>query len=160
MKPSFVKLEIAFLPCLSVITWSSLRINEICEKIKDTLKNVETFVDEVKYLKEAIVDKIFTTIENTELIKLEDSPISASEFFELNFTFKNLVSIQLKENSMVAERTVIEIINKFLDLIDDPNLSEAKYHWLDSEKINKPVSSLTKLTKEFDSGIYTFLLNN
>ncbi|XP_051153326.1 dynein axonemal heavy chain 8 isoform X1 [Leptopilina boulardi] len=152
MKPSFMKLEDSFQPCLSIITWSSLRIEEICETISATIKDVETFLNEVKYIKEAIVDEIFVKIAETDLIILENSPISGIEFFEKNFTFKNFISIELKENSTVAEKSVIEIINNFLDLISDSSISEMKYDWLDSDKVNKPVSSLTKLTKDFESG--------
>ena len=155
MKPSFVRLEVAFQPCLSVVTWASLKISEVCDQIRNTIQDVQVFVKEVKDMKEARVDEVFEAITKTALITLQNYPLSPNEFFESNVAFKDMIAIELEIKSAAAEKSVVNIINKFLSLVTDPNVEESKYSWLDPDKLNKPVGSLTKLTKEpYEPGRY------
>ena len=155
MKPSFVKLEVAFQPCLSVITWASLKIFEVCENIRSTITDVQVFAKEIKDMKEARVDEVFQSIEKTLLIKLENDPLFPQDFFDANHAFKSIIAAELEIKSAAAETSVIAIINKFMDSITDPSVEQSKYDWLDPEKVNKPVGSLTKLTKDpYEPGTY------
>lgn len=56
---------------------------------------------------------------------------------------KTAKEIELK--SSTAEKAVIELINKFLSVIEDPELEEKKYDWLDPDKALKPVGSSSRL---------------
>lgn len=58
--------------------------------------------------------------------------------------------IELK--SSTAERAVIELINKFMGVITNPELQQGKYDWLDPEKAVKPVGSSSKLNMGDDAG--------
>ncbi|XP_024940596.1 dynein heavy chain 8, axonemal [Cephus cinctus] len=147
MNSAFVKLELAFQPCLSVVTWASLKIPQVCADIKNSIRDVGIFAKEVKDMKEARVDEVFESIAETKLIKLVNYPQSAIQFSTDNLSFRNLMAVELEIKSSAAEKAVITIINKFMDLITDPNVEDIKYHWMDQEKANKQVGSQTKLTK-------------
>ena len=158
MKAAFVKLEIAFQPCLSVVTWVSLKIREVCEEIRTTIEEVQTFSKEIKDMKEARVDEVFESIAETKLIRLFNYSQTPSQFSADNQTFGNSVAVELEIKSSAAEKAVITIINKCMHLITDPEVEEEKYDWMDLEKVSKQVGSQTKLTKgPFEPGTKKFL---
>lgn len=144
MKIALVHLEIAFLPCLSVVTWSSLMISKVCTNLEHAIKNVEVFVKKVTDMKEARVDEVFESIAETILLKVDNYPKSPEQFSADNIAFTNTIAIDLEVKSSAAEKTVVTIINKFMELITDPNVEEVKYNWMDLEKIHK-VGSESKL---------------
>lgn len=152
MKPCLSDLEIAFQPCLSIITWTSLKIPDVFKNIELTLTKVETFLKKVVDMKETRIDEIFESISNTQLLKFSDHPQYPEDFSKdiAEFTIKTGYDLGIKCST--AEQAVIGIINKFVDLIDDPKLEEVKYNWMDPAKVNKPVTSHTKLTDGFELG--------
>lgn len=62
--------------------------------------------------------------------------------------------------SSTIENCVIELINKFLSVIDEPELQENKYKWLDPSKAIKPISSTSRLLMSEDAGTFIFLYKN
>lgn len=54
--------------------------------------------------------------------------------------------------SSTAERAVVELINKFLDVITQPDLQDGKYDWLDPEMTLKPVGSTSKIHMGEEAG--------
>lgn len=56
-----------------------------------------------------------------------------------------MLAREIELKSSTAERTVIELIDKFLDVISNPELQEGKFDWLDPERAVKPVGSTSKL---------------
>lgn len=46
----------------------------------------------------------------------------------------------------------MDLVNKFLATIHNPELQEGKYDWLDAEKAVKPVSSASKINAGDDAG--------
>lgn len=47
MRVLLIKMENAFMPGLSSITWTSMKIPEFCENVTETLNYIEMFVKEV-----------------------------------------------------------------------------------------------------------------
>ncbi|KAL0129655.1 hypothetical protein PUN28_001727 [Cardiocondyla obscurior] len=147
MKIALVNLEIAFQPCVSVITWSSLKMSNACSKIEEEIHNAEIFFKEVVDMKEARIDEVLESIAETMLLKLEEYPKSPEQLLADTIAFRDKVAIDLEIKSSTAEKTVIMIINKFMDLITDPTVQDVKYSWLDHEKILKQYGSETRLTQ-------------
>ncbi|XP_043790719.1 dynein axonemal heavy chain 8 [Apis laboriosa] len=146
MKIILVDLEIAFQPCLSVITWTSLNIDEVCDTIKKAIMSVQIFVKEIKDMKEARVDEVFECISEAILIQLADDPKHPIQLLDDNIAHGLLVSADLEIKSSAAENAVITIINKFIQFVIDETVQDVKYNWLDPDKIHKHISQ-TKLTK-------------
>lgn len=154
MKIALVNLEIAFQPCLSVITWSSLRTPRAIDDVKKAILDMEIFVKEVRDMKEAQVDEVLECVAQTEMLQLDKYPKSTEQFFADNLAFRDKTAIDLEIKSAATERAVIMIINKFMDRVTDPSVQDIKYNWMDPEKIHKLVLSETILTKEpFEPGI-------
>ncbi|XP_047349430.1 dynein axonemal heavy chain 8 isoform X8 [Vespa velutina] len=145
IKIALVDLEVAFQPCLSVISWASLKISNTCENIKVKLLELQNFVKEIKDMKETRVDEMLELISSTTLLKINNYPKTPAEFLTDNIHFINIVANDLEVKSSMAEQVVIKIINKFMDLITDPNFQDIKYDWMDPEQLTKPVGSATKL---------------
>lgn len=48
---------------------------------------------------------------------------------------------------------MIDLIHKFLSIIDQPDLQENKYDWLDPERAVKPVGSASRINASPEAGI-------
>ncbi|XP_034179159.2 dynein heavy chain 8, axonemal kl-3 [Osmia lignaria lignaria] len=146
IKSVLVNLEIAFQPCLSVVTWTSLNISESCEEIKKAIRSMQVFVKEITDMKEARVDEIFESIADAILVKLNGQPKPPTQLLDDNIAFGSTVASDIEIKSSAAEKAVITIINKFMDYIIDESVQNVKYNWMDPEKVYKYASE-TKLTK-------------
>ncbi|XP_018400014.1 PREDICTED: dynein heavy chain 8, axonemal [Cyphomyrmex costatus] len=128
-----------------LITWSSLKISNACSKIEEEIKNAQIFIKEVADMKEARVTEVLESIAETMLLKLDEYPKSSEQLLTDNIAFIDKIAIDLEIKSSAAEKAVIMIINKFIDLIIDPTVQDVKYNWMDPEKIHKQVGSETRL---------------
>ncbi|XP_029675665.1 LOW QUALITY PROTEIN: dynein heavy chain 8, axonemal-like [Formica exsecta] len=128
-----------------LITWSSLKISKVCAKIEETIQNAEIFLKEVTDMKEARVDEVFESIEETILLQLDGQPKSPEQFLADNIAFRDKIAIDLEVKSSAAEKAVFTIINKFMDLVTDPTVQDIKYEWMDPEKIQRQAGSENKL---------------
>ncbi|XP_011871302.1 PREDICTED: dynein heavy chain 8, axonemal [Vollenhovia emeryi] len=153
MKIALVNLEIAFQPCVSVITWSSLKISNAHAKIEEEIHKAQTFIKEVVDMKEARVDEVFESIAETMLLMLDEYPKSPEQLLADNIAFRDKIAIDLEIKSSAAERAVIMIINKFMDLITDPTVQDVKYNWLEPEKMHRQCPSESRLLQgRFEPG--------
>lgn len=158
IKIALVNLEIAFRPCESVITWSSLKITNACDKIEEELHNAEIFIKEVIDMKEARVDEVLESIAETMLLKLDEYPKSPEQLLADNIASRDKIAMDLEIKSSAAEKSVIMIINTFIDIITDPTVQDVKYNWLDSEKIHKLGFESRLIQGPFEPGIVFFNL--
>lgn len=138
---AFLKLEATFQPCLSIVTWTSLKIPQICEEIHKVLQEVKIFIKKIKDSKEARVDEIFEIIAGTNLINLSAHAISPTQFSTENHSFGIAIGAQLDIQSSAVENAVIAIINKCLRLINDPEVESEKFYWLDPDKLNRQIGT-------------------
>ncbi|CAD1473088.1 unnamed protein product [Heterotrigona itama] len=146
IKIVLVNLEIAFQPCLSVITWTSLNIDEVCKEIKNALTSVQIFVKDITDMKEARVDEVLESITEVVLVKLDDYAKTPAQLLDDNIAYGLATAADLEIKSSAAEKAVTAIINKFMDFIIDETVQDIKYNWMDPDKIHKHISQ-TKLTK-------------
>lgn len=157
MKSALQKLEISFLPLLSVVTWTSLEISDVSNDIDNVIQSIKLFNKEIMDIREARVDRVFQAISKIKIIKFFDQAYTPYDFARYNKKYVADILIELQTKSSSAEKAVIEIINKCLGLFDESSeeQSEAnKYEWLDIDKINRPVWSQAKLDKSpFEPGI-------
>lgn len=56
--------------------------------------------------------------------------------------------------SATVEKSVKDLINKFLSVIEQPELQAHLYDWLDPVKAVKPIGSTSRLLTSADAGIY------
>ncbi|KOX80134.1 Dynein heavy chain 8, axonemal [Melipona quadrifasciata] len=146
IKIVLVNLEIAFQPCLSVITWTSLNIDEVCKEIKNALTSVQIFIKDIRDMKEARVDEVLESISEIILVKLDDYAKTPAQLLDDNIAYGLTIAADLEIKSSAAEKAVTTIINKFMDFIIDETVQDIKYNWMDPDKIHKHISQ-TKLTK-------------
>jgi len=157
MKIALVDLEIAFQPCLSVITWTSLNISKACTEIEEAIHNAQTFVKEVTDMKEARIDEVLEFIAESMLLKLDEYPKSPEQFLADIIAFRDKIAVNLEMKSLAAEKVVIRIINKFMNLIIDPAVQNIKYNWLNPEKVHRQLESEIRLIKgPFEPGNVLF----
>ncbi|XP_046143129.1 dynein axonemal heavy chain 8-like, partial [Osmia bicornis bicornis] len=106
IKSVLVNLEIAFQPCLSVVTWTSLNISESCEEIKKAIRSMQVFVKEITDMKEARVDEIFESIADAILVKLNGNPKPPTQLLDDNIAFGSTVASDIEIKSSAAEKAV------------------------------------------------------
>ncbi|EFN77895.1 Dynein heavy chain 8, axonemal [Harpegnathos saltator] len=152
MKIALINLEVAFQPCLSVITWSSLKISQVCVDIQNAIYDMGIFVKEVRDMKEARVDEVFECIAKMMMLQLDKYPKRPEQFLADNLALRDKIAIDLEIKSSAAERAVIMIINKFMDRVTDPTVQNIKYNWMDPEKMHKQVSETKLIEGSFEPG--------
>ncbi|KAJ8960348.1 hypothetical protein NQ317_010573 [Molorchus minor] len=123
MRTQLIKMENVFMPGFSTITWTSMKIPEFCQDVTNVLDYIETFAKEVRDMKEARIDEVLENLANTtSVVYLPIDAICPSDFLEENIKYRLQIGI-----------------------IDQPDLQENKYNWLDPEKAVKPIGSTSKL---------------
>lgn len=110
-------------------------------------KNVKKQNYAILYRKSIGVFKVIMKIDRVVFIFYENISYAEIVFFLEMLTVKEL---ELK--SVKTERAVIGLITKFLDIIDQEDLQDGKYDWLDPELAVKPVTSSSKLIVGPDAG--------
>lgn len=118
MRPQLIKMENAFMPGFSTITWTSMKIPEFCEDVTKVLDYIEMFVKEVRDMKEARVDEVLDALSDTCLVYMPLDAIKPSEFLELNIEHRkklgcdmvHLLKIVLNCHFNFSSRTRAEII--------------------------------------------------
>ncbi|RVE46462.1 hypothetical protein evm_008872 [Chilo suppressalis] len=148
LRAQLIKLEKAFQPGLSTITWTSLEIPAYCENIAKVLDEVDLFVKEVVDMKEARIDTILQSITKTLLVYLPEQAVDPTVFYEDNLVRRDEIANELQQKSWNAEVAVIELINKFLDSVPSKQIKDLKDNWLDIEKALKQVTSATRVFPE------------
>ncbi|CAH0727356.1 unnamed protein product, partial [Brenthis ino] len=148
LRAQLIKLDNAFQPGLSIITWTSLEIPSYCDNIERILDEVDLFVKEVVDMKEARIDAILQSITKTLLVYLPKKAVDPNNFYEENFVRRDEIANDLQQKSWNAEVAVIELINKFLDSVPSQQIRDLKDNWLDIDKALKQVTSATRVFPE------------
>lgn len=91
MRPKLLELENIFMPGLSTITWTSMKIPEFCQTVDNVLEKVQLFIKGVTDMKEARIDEVLESISNTVLIYLPDVPLFPTEFFDRSLEYNNKI---------------------------------------------------------------------
>ncbi|XP_050311595.1 dynein axonemal heavy chain 8 [Anthonomus grandis grandis] len=151
MRVQLLKIENAFMAGFSTITWTSTKIPEFCKEVTEVLDYIEMFVKAVKDMKEARIDEVLETIAVTPLVFLPNEPIAPSEFLQENIKYGHEVARELRLKSSTIEKSVKDLINTFLSVIEQPELQQNKYDWLDPEKAVKPIGSTSRLLTSADA---------
>ncbi|KAJ2947929.1 hypothetical protein O0L34_g9722 [Tuta absoluta] len=145
LRAQLIKLDKAFKPGLSTITWTSLEVTEYCDKIESVLNEVDLFIKEVVDIKDSRIDAILNSITNTMLVYLPEEAVEPNVFFDESFVRRDEIGRELQLKSWNAEIAVIELINKFLESVPSHEINNLVDNWLDSEKSLKQVTSATRV---------------
>ncbi|XP_028156116.1 dynein heavy chain 8, axonemal [Ostrinia furnacalis] len=148
LRAQLIKLEKAFQPGLSTITWTSLEIPAYTDNIERILDEVDLFVKEVVDMKEARIDTILGSITKTLLVYLPEQAVDPAIFYEENLVRRDEIAADLQQKSWNAEVAVIELINKFLGSVPAKHIQDLRDNWLDIEKALKQVTSATRVFPE------------
>ncbi|XP_075973556.1 dynein heavy chain 8, axonemal kl-3 [Anticarsia gemmatalis] len=148
LRAQLIKLEKAFQPGFSTITWTSLEIPTYCAHIESVLDEVDLFVKEVVDMKEARIDAILASITKTMLVYLPEQAVDPTVFYEENLIRRDEISREIQQKSWNAEIAVIELIHKFLESVPSKQIQDLRDHWLDIEKALKQVTSATRVFPE------------
>ncbi|GBP33368.1 Dynein heavy chain 5, axonemal [Eumeta japonica] len=145
LRAQLVKMDKAFQPGFSTITWTSLEIPAYCDRIENVLDEVDLFLKEVIDMKEARVDGVLKSIAKTVLVYLPKHAVTINAFYEENLVRRDELVNELQQKCTTAELAVIELIHKFLDSIPSKQIQNLKDNWLDLEKALKQVTSATRV---------------
>ncbi|KPI94920.1 Dynein heavy chain 8, axonemal [Papilio xuthus] len=148
LRAQLIKMEKAFQPGLSTITWTSLEIPAYCDNICEVMDEVDLFVKEVTDMKEARIDEILKSLAATMLVYLPENAVDPNIFYEENLVRRDEIAQSLQQKSWNAELAVIELINKFLGSVPSQAIKDLKDKWLDPDKALKPVTSATRVFPE------------
>lgn len=164
MRVQLIKLEEAFAPCLSTVTWLSQNLDENLSRIHEVLLPIENFVKDVTDINDAQLEKLFKSIESQILVYLPEAPVEPEELLQLNVEHRKTVEKKIERFSLAAENAAIDLINRFVEksevlkyesesgkyqlhpnLVDESNWRDEEkkpidiFDWLSFEKLYKPV---------------------
>ncbi|KPJ08753.1 Dynein heavy chain 8, axonemal [Papilio machaon] len=98
LRAQLIKMEKAFQPGLSTITWTSLEIPAYCDNICEVMDEVDLFVKEVTDMKEARIDEILKSIATTMLVYLPENAVDPNLFYEENLVRRDEIAFLEIEN--------------------------------------------------------------
>ncbi|KAH9641787.1 hypothetical protein HF086_003913 [Spodoptera exigua] len=148
LRAQLIKLEKAFQPGLSTVTWTSLKIEAYCDSIETVLDEVDLFVKKVVDIKEARIDVILNSITKTMLVYLPKTAVDPTALYEENLLRRDEITKEIQLKSWNAEIAVIELIHKFLDSVPCKEIQDLKNKWLDFDKVLKQVTSTTRVVPD------------
>ncbi|XP_039290802.1 dynein heavy chain 8, axonemal [Nilaparvata lugens] len=108
------KLENAFAPCLSFVTWTSLNTDSVLESIEKTLAEVELFMKEANDLIEARIEEVLNGMASLLMVVLPNEPVMSSQLLAKNLEYHTSVAEDMHRRSQSVEDSVIELIDKFV----------------------------------------------
>ncbi|XP_031342975.1 dynein heavy chain 8, axonemal-like [Photinus pyralis] len=148
LKSQLLKMQVVFMPALSTITWTSMRIPDFCKNVTETLEIVQMFLKEVTDIKEARIDEVFAQIAKTFLTFLPPEPIFPNELLQICLSYKIQKVAEIRLKLYTVEKAAISLVNKFADTLSDPEIQAEKYNWLDTTKPLNASSSTSKLASD------------
>ncbi|CAG9855812.1 unnamed protein product [Phyllotreta striolata] len=151
MRSHLLKMEDAFIPGFATLTWTSLRIPEFCEQASKVLDYVETFIKDVKDMREARIDEVLANIAQIEMGYIPNEAITPNELYKANIALRSTFTTELEVKSSAIEKCVIDLINKFVSCVEEPEYQSSKYNWMDPERAVKPVASASALVMGEDA---------
>jgi len=155
LKPCLFELNAGFQSCTSLISWTSLEIDDVCERINNTIKNTEIFIKKIIDMKEARIDGIFHSISETQMIQSPKHPSYPQEFSKNITEYISKSALELSIKSSTAEQAVLEIINEFIEWKSDSIAHKTNDKKKMSSRIDSSVSLNEKLVNdEFEEGTF------
>ncbi|XP_052872308.1 dynein axonemal heavy chain 8 [Anopheles cruzii] len=125
MRTTLAKLDRAFLPGLSVVSWESLNLGRFLDQLEGTITQTEQLFKEIYDIWQTRVEDTLSSFESTDLLTLPTDPVEAAEFYEMNIKYRESVQGQLQKRSQAMEGSVVELINKFCTNIEVADRDEA-----------------------------------
>ncbi|XP_035785030.1 dynein heavy chain 8, axonemal-like [Anopheles albimanus] len=138
MRTTLAKLDAAFQPGLTVVTWDSLNIGSYLEQLERTVQRMEHFYKEIYDIWQARVEDTLRSFQSTDLLTLPTEPVSPSGFYDMNLRYRESIQVFLQKRSQAMEGSVVELINKFVSNIEVPDRDEhgARRYQLPLDQIN------------------------
>lgn len=90
-RPLLRKLELAFKPGLSTVSWTSEHLDDYCEHVRAVLKEVGDFVMQTNDIKTEQIERVFESMLDMSLICLPDVPVTGEDFYERNVQHRRIV---------------------------------------------------------------------
>lgn len=167
MRVQLVKLEKIFAPALSTLTWLSTNLDNYFEQSLCVIIDIERFVKEVSDINDAQIGMKIDWIEKAVLVHLPVEAIAPDELIDLNVSHRQKMEKLIEMKSVAAERTAIDLINKFARKSGIPDYDDSgkfqlprnkitdvnwraeetkpidKYDWLSFDKLYKAVGYAT-----------------
>lgn len=137
MRIHLVKLERAFTPALSTLTWLSQNLQDYFTSVDQTLRPIEDFVKEISDVNDAQIEKCLGFISHCSLIFLPDGPSHPEDLKYLNDEHRKEVEQLIKQRSISAERVAVDLINRFVKCSGIPDYDESGKFQLPKERINE-----------------------
>lgn len=91
-------------------------------------------------MKEARVDETLEIMGDQMLVYIPPQAMDGLDWFKKNQDYCQQISRELQTRSQAAEEAVIELINKFVEAMEDPSIDQIeKFNWFDFNKLGKAV---------------------
>ncbi|KAF5272454.1 hypothetical protein FQR65_LT04922 [Abscondita terminalis] len=148
LRPKVLEMQMAFLPGFSTITWICTKIPEFCEQITTVLEAIDLFLKKAADVKEARIDEVLDGITHTNLLYSPPKPLYPDVLEQECLNFDVHKTEELKIKLTAAERSVVTLVNMFVESMNHPNIQEEKYNWLDSSKVLKQITSSANLKED------------
>ncbi|KAK4886462.1 hypothetical protein RN001_002733 [Aquatica leii] len=146
LKPQLLKMQVAFTPGLSTITWTSMKIPDYCKDVTDTLDGVDMFVKEVKIAK--IILQLLVYDIQLKLFTTEKAVVALINKFVDTITEPK---VQAQKYNWMDSEKAIKIVTSISKLVEgaafkevDPN-SLSDLHVLHNDCIDMFAYFNTKL---------------
>ncbi|KAG4073253.1 hypothetical protein HA402_008599 [Bradysia odoriphaga] len=164
-RPIFRKLDDVFKEGLKTVQWDSKDLAEYFTEVDKVIHEVADFFTAISETKRRKIDASLHYISNAELVIIPDEPVPIENLYNLNNDYRSKIDKKIEEKSAMAELGTVEIINRFVQMIEvsdtdangetllqlpvssqtDANYREElrkpidKYDWLSFPKINRQV---------------------
>lgn len=166
MKTQLLRLENAFAPGLSMITWVSQNLDDYFKRLNAALYEIESFVTRVNDIRINRIEVPIREIEDYRLITFPEKSLHSDELYDINSDHRSVMGRKMEIKSQAIEKALIDLINHFVEVtevfdIDDQGKRRyqlpadeitdsnwryeipkpiSKYDWLSFEKIYKAVA--------------------
>ncbi|XP_058453053.1 dynein axonemal heavy chain 8 [Malaya genurostris] len=124
MRTMLIKLEEAFLPGLTTVTWMSLNLKDYLNQLEQVIISAEIFVKDVNDIREARIEDILYSFANTDLLVLPVEAVTPPAFMDMNIKYRQSIEKILEKKSLAMEKATIELINKFVENIQVADFDE------------------------------------
>lgn len=135
MRIHLIKLEHAFAPALSSITWLKQNHDDYFSKVSAVLLDIECFVKEVSDINDAQIEVTLGSIAQMSLVYLPQNTVTHDELKELNTKHRQMIEKKIESKSLAAEKAAVDLINKFVSKTDIPDYDDSGKFQMPQDKI-------------------------
>ncbi|XP_076818600.1 dynein axonemal heavy chain 5-like isoform X2 [Clavelina lepadiformis] len=116
MGPHVAKLDDALEPGLTVLSWTSVRIDRYIEDAHQALAELDLLLDRVTDLVEFRIEAVLADMAKTKLVELPtDQPMTITDFVQATKDLCTTGAITLQTKSKLVEEATNELIDMLLD---------------------------------------------